>query len=239
MDEKIPPPSEPQQQAGSADEQLNKNIMDRVMSFLAQQNVDIAQAAVANEDKLQAQLKETQTNAELDDKTGLFKPTVFESKVRELTKLTRREGDSGRKHALILADFDKFHEINELLGYQAADSEVLIPTALKIKKDLRQGAIAGRFGGEEFVVFIPDVDLVTALAIGVRIQNDANQIKLPRPIAERDYVGLSMAIVEFKQGEDYVEKFNEANALVDQAKKAGRNQIMVDQERLRQIPLQV
>jgi diguanylate cyclase (GGDEF)-like protein len=215
----------------------HKNVIFAAMRVLADQNVQIAKAAVENEAHLKAKLKETRANAELDDKTGLYKPTVFEAKVRQFTKLTRREGDAARKHALILADFDKFHDLNEVLGYTEADNQCLIPTAKNINNDLRESDLAGRFGGEEIVIFLADTDQPTALKIGSRIQHEANKVKLPQLVAGRDHLGMSMGIVEFPQGADYTEIFNRADVLVKQAKDAGRNQIMLEPGALNPAPL--
>lgn len=178
--------------------------------------------------RLNDELAQARERADIDDKTGMLKPTVFEQRVSEFTSRIGRAGDAARTHAFILGDLDKFHDINAVLGYAQADNTCLIPVCRKIVSDLRGRDMAGRFGGEELMIFLADVDMEQAEKVGRRIQSDVNEISLPQPIAGRDHLGISMGVVLFDQGVEFGEVFNRANFLVSAVKDGGRNQVMFD-----------
>jgi two-component system cell cycle response regulator len=121
--------------------------------------------------KLQDQLQ--QRNAELDrisrtDKlTGLFNRRHLDE------ELARRNNDAlrhGEDICVLLLDVDHFKHINDTYGHPAGDL-VLRAFAERISVGLRAGDIAGRWGGEEFLIILPRTDLDGALEVAERIRS--------------------------------------------------------------------
>ena len=93
-----------------------------------------------------------------DDLTGLMNRRALVETIEARLKHQARTGQAG---CLIFIDLDHFKEVNDTLGHQTGD------TALRIVADLLQNMIrpcdyAGRYGGDEFVLWIEDVDSDTA-----------------------------------------------------------------------------
>ena len=86
----------------------------------------------------------------------LSRAEILASLERELVR-TQREG---RPAGVIMADVDGFKQINDTLGHPAGDA-VLAEVARRLKSDLRLYDVAGRYGGEEFILVLPGCDLHT------------------------------------------------------------------------------
>lgn len=97
--------------------------------------------------------------AQIDAKTGLLTIRRFEELLEEELNRGQR---LGRPLALLFADFDHFKQINDQHGHDAGDA-VLKETAVIFTTVLGHEATIGRFGGEEFVAFLPGVGLDEAL----------------------------------------------------------------------------
>ena len=107
--------------------------------------------------------------ARTDSLTSCLNRGAFTGKVSTL--LAR--DDSKPKGALLMIDADNFKSINDLFGHDAGD-EALTIIARSIRSILRAGDLVGRMGGEEFGVFLPNVDLRGAEAVAERIRRAVN-----------------------------------------------------------------
>ena len=172
----------------------------------------------------------------IDPKTGLLTALAFQRRVEEITHNRRRNGDANEQHTFALLDLDRFHDVNEALGYTNADNRILIPYARNLKASLRDGDLAGRWGGEEMLLFLPHTSPDDAMHVIGRVYGAAERINFgydaignPINIANRSHLGVSMGIVRFKPGDDYTERFNAANELVHEVKENGRNSFLVEE----------
>lgn len=105
--------------------------------------------------ELQQSLKFAATH---DFLTGLLnRAEILASLKRELSRNQRE----GKPTAIILADLDHFKQVNDSLGHAAGDC-VLKEVAQRLQSDLRTYDLAGRYGGEEFLLVLPNCNLVTA-----------------------------------------------------------------------------
>jgi diguanylate cyclase (GGDEF)-like protein len=121
--------------------------------------------------QLQDQLWER--NAELDRMsrsdalTGLYNRWHLED------ELARQRSTARRHHnqlAVVLFDIDHFKRVNDTHGHPAGDL-VLCEFARRLGEELRAGDIAGRWGGEEFLVILPRTDLAGAVEVAERIRS--------------------------------------------------------------------
>jgi diguanylate cyclase (GGDEF)-like protein len=98
--------------------------------------------------------------------TGLFNRRHMDEQLRAQMKTARRHG---QEVGLLLLDVDHFKAVNDTYGHVAGD-DVLCELARRISSELRAGDVAGRWGGEEFVVLLAQVGLVGAVDAGERIR---------------------------------------------------------------------
>jgi diguanylate cyclase len=98
---------------------------------------------------------------------------------RQFLVLADREWSRCRRHemaaALLLIDIDHFSDINGEHGVRAGDA-VLRDVARAVSETLRQPDLCGRFGGEQFIVFLPHADLLGALDVADRIRERVAQL---------------------------------------------------------------
>ena len=104
--------------------------------------------------------------ARLDPKTGLFNVRHFSSVLNDKLESSLRTGEP---LALLMIDLDLLREINNTYGHLAGDA-VLGSVADVFRSSLRADDIAARFGGEEFVVLLPETDFEAALALAERVR---------------------------------------------------------------------
>jgi diguanylate cyclase (GGDEF)-like protein len=99
--------------------------------------------------------------ATIDPLTGLHNRRGFDE---AFTLITARVG------ALVYCDFDRFKSLNDTLGHPAGDA-ALVHFARIIREQIRNGDVAGRIGGEEFAIWLPDTGLDLGARIADRIRN--------------------------------------------------------------------
>ncbi len=104
--------------------------------------------------------------ARTDPKTGLYNVKHFGQVLKEEF---RRAARFGRPLAIIMADLDLLRNINNSYGHLAGDV-VITGVADILKRELREYDVAARFGGEEFVVLLPETDTEHALVVAERVR---------------------------------------------------------------------
>src|SRR6201999_4197783 len=101
-----------------------------------------------------------------DSKTGLLNMRGWrESAVKELARADRTRAPVG----VLMVDLDHFKQINDTWGHPAGD-DMLLAVANVLRTETRPADVVGRFGGEEFVVLLPDADDEAAAAAADRIR---------------------------------------------------------------------
>ena len=130
----------------------------------------------------------------------------------------------GRPLALLMFDIDHFKSVNDTYGHDVGD-EVIMAVADVLQKDKRTSDIAGRMGGEEFALVLPEATLDSAVAAGERLR----KLLADRVIAaqgRRIPVTISVGASICHAGMDGVgELIKEADLALYEAKKSGRNRV--------------
>jgi diguanylate cyclase (GGDEF)-like protein len=124
-----------------------------------------------------------------------------------------------------MIDIDDFKQINDNYGHQQGD-QLLIRVATSIGESLRQSDIVGRYGGEEFVVFLPDVnpDYLTEIAEKIRSGVETITLKKRRITVS---IGISAGSFDRRPVETRIEKYlQKADFNLYQAKKLGKNRVV-------------
>jgi len=137
--------------------------------------------------------------------------------------ITDEIGRSGRykkPFCFIIGDIDHFKNINDTRGHQFGD-QVLTATAVALTKGLRSSDSFGRWGGEEFVVLLPETNLADGQMIAERLR-----ILMEEAAANTNYpVTMSFGIVEFALGDTAETIVQRADEALYAAKAGGRNRV--------------
>jgi diguanylate cyclase (GGDEF)-like protein/PAS domain S-box-containing protein len=169
-----------------------------------------------------------------DKLTGLGNRDLFSEDLNAF--LRDRDPGSGGKSALLFLDLDGFKHVNDSLGHSAGD-ELLVETARRIRVCLREADAAYRFGGDEFVAFLPEiVDEQRALAVAERI---VGAIRLPFEVTTdthakaRVEIGVSVGVAIMPEhGEDAEAATKSADIAMYCSKEAGKNRVTLYDESL-------
>lgn len=156
--------------------------------------------------------------ARTDSLTACLNRGAFTAKVN--AQLARRE-----RGALLMIDADNFKAINDIYGHDAGD-EALIIIARSIRTILRAGDLVGRMGGEEFCVYLPDVDQKIAEAVAERIRRSVNLASFS-PHGQQRPLAVSIGGVAFASAVSFSELFRIADQRLYGAKQSGRNCVTV------------
>ena len=169
--------------------------------------------------QLRTALQKVELDAETDALTGQWNRRALDDVLKQQVQ---RRAVSGNTFSILMLDIDFFKKINDEFGHLVGD-DVLRAFAQKLREFLRSDDVCARFGGEEFVVVLPDTPLVVAIDIGERIRRGIAQTPLLTKPKVQATVSIGVATME--QGQSITELFAAADAAVYLAKNAGRNQV--------------
>ena len=145
----------------------------------------------------------------------------------DLKVLHARSRRYGRRYCLAICDLDRFKAYNDAYGHQAGD-EALRAVAATIVGEVRAGDGVYRYGGEEFLLVLPEQTLETGLVAVERMRAAVERLAIPHAAAGPGQVlTLSAGIAAFEPGELIAaeELLKRADAALYRAKSAGRNRV--------------
>jgi diguanylate cyclase (GGDEF)-like protein len=157
--------------------------------------------------------------ARRDELTGLYnRRHIFDVLNKESNRVRRTYGS----FCVCIADIDYFKQVNDTYGHQSGD-EVLCRVAKELEESLRNIDCIGRYGGEEFLVILPQTDLSGALIKSERMRQQVENLSFQN-IAESFQITLSLGISEHIQNESIDDTIMRADEALYRAKNNGRNQ---------------
>jgi diguanylate cyclase (GGDEF)-like protein len=159
--------------------------------------------------------------ARTDSLTSCLNRGAFTARVGGL--LAQRRPDT--TSALLMIDADNFKAINDLFGHDCGDDALAI-IARSIRAVLRSGDLVGRMGGEEFAVYLPDLDHYQAETIAERIRRSVRLANFA-PDGQRHLLSVSIGGAVFEGEREFAELFRIADQRLYEAKRAGRNRSAV------------
>jgi diguanylate cyclase (GGDEF)-like protein len=190
----------------------------------------LAPAALPVVTLLQRSLRHVQlvTDSRADSKTGLLNAATWE---REATAEVGRAVRTRTPLAVAILDIDRFKVINDTYGHLVGD-QVLKEIARMLDSLLRDYDRAGRFGGEEFSLLLPQTRAVDAFRIAERVRANIAGLSIIVPGAtggERVHVTVSIGVAALDSGSkrDYSELMAAADAALYRAKSGGRDQVQM------------
>jgi diguanylate cyclase (GGDEF)-like protein len=195
-----------------------------VQLFDLQARLIAAQRVTALHAELDRHRDELAHLARHDPLTGLGNRRSLQE---DLEVLHARSQRYGRRFAVAMCDIDRFKAYNDAHGHQAGD-EALRAVAATIAQELRGGDSVYRYGGEEFLLVLPEQIADTALVAVERVRSAVQRLAIPQPAAGPGaMLTLSAGIAAFDPDEAPTaeELLQRADAALYRAKAAGRNQL--------------
>ena len=164
---------------------------------------------------------ELEKRSKTDPLTGLLNKGATEELIRMMLLNYYKDNKENSKCALIMIDIDKFKEINDTLGHAKGD-RVLAAIGNIIKESFKGKDVAGRTGGDEFMVFLRDIEKPeNALHLAESIEKETNQLILHKEICA--YVSVSVGIAMFPEhGKTFEDLYAAADKALYYVKKSGR-----------------
>jgi diguanylate cyclase (GGDEF)-like protein len=159
-----------------------------------------------------------------DGLTNLFNRHFLEIALeREVQRSTR----SGAPLAVLMLDVDYFKSFNDLFGHEAGDV-VLRSLAGCLQSSVRAEDIVCRYGGEEFVILLPEITPAMAADAAERLREQVAAMRVEFRGEPLRQISISVGLCTYPDGaSDAVELLRRADRALYQAKHAGRNQVHV------------
>ncbi len=167
-------------------------------------------------------IKKLKDESELDYLTKMYNRRTM---LKFLKKTFAGSERYGNELSFLMADIDKFKNINDTYGHFAGD-DILKNTASIMQSSLREADIAGRMGGEEFGVILPNADKEAAALVAEKLRRsvESSSINLK---GKKVGVTISIGVSTYTKG-DTIEKFmKKADDALYNAKETGRNRVCV------------
>ncbi len=159
--------------------------------------------------------------SQVDTLTGTATRRVFEA---QLEREHRRSVRHGSPFSVALIDVDKFKQVNDRYGHEAGDS-ILRRLTEVFRQGIRTTDVLCRYGGDEFVLLMPETDAIHGRAVVDRLRGSAFSVTTEGG----EPVTISCGVAEWNpaDGESGTEVLRRADAALYESKRAGRNRVTV------------
>jgi diguanylate cyclase (GGDEF)-like protein len=159
-----------------------------------------------------------------DDLTGLFNRRYMEETLEREIHRARR---GGRPMSVLMVDVDSFKRQNDIFGHEGGDM-VLRELGGLLRENLRKEDIPCRYGGEEFVLVLPDAALQGAVRRAEQLREAVKRISIPYQGRKIGSITVSIGVAAFPEhGPDGHALLQAADAALYQAKRDGRDCVSV------------
>jgi diguanylate cyclase (GGDEF)-like protein len=176
------------------------------------------------EQRVEARTRELEKLARTDALTGVLnRGGLMNNLTDEIDRSVRY------KHplSLLMIDLDHFKYVNDQFGHQRGDT-VLIEAVNIISKASRHSDMLGRYGGEEFLLLLPETNLTEAKILAERIRHDIEQHPFCQDEALNISLTCSIGVTEYEAGQTQSKLLQTVDRLLYSAKNSGRNRVTVN-----------
>ena len=189
-------------------------------------------AKIARELKMQElifNLKESQKELKLlastDPMTSLYNRRFFSKVSEHVLNLAKRDKTDV---SVIMLDIDKFKDVNDTYGHKVGD-DVIIALAKKLQELTRKSDIVCRFGGEEFVILLPETAINGALVLSekIRLEVEKTVIDLEHDKKLKFTVSIGVSLVDHNEDINIESSIHRADEALYEAKENGRNKVIL------------
>lgn len=176
--------------------------------------------------ELREKLKKSKAEAVTDALTGLANRRGFEEAAHHVL---RQATSCPNGISLIMADIDHFKRINDTFGHLVGDN-VIKMFATTIKDYVKGRDIVARFGGEEYVILLPDTSVADAAKLGEKIRQFLHNMKWKRKDTGLSLgaITLSLGVAGYRPGEHLDTLIKRADQALYFSKENGRNQVSTE-----------
>jgi diguanylate cyclase (GGDEF)-like protein len=196
----------------------------RIKVHIPHELVNVAEAFNVMTGQILAQERALERAATTDGLTGLLNRREFD---RVLAEELRRGARYGSALSIAIGDVDHFKKLNDTHGHQAGD-EVLRIVSRTLRMTVRDVDKVFRFGGEEFVLLLPESDAAGALQTAERVRAAIEEMVVPLANGTRVRVSISLGVATHPvHGGTPDELLKNADAALYESKAKGRNRVSV------------
>ncbi len=168
--------------------------------------------------QLRKRLQDERNQAMIDPLTGIPNRLAYNERLKQEFARWRRYGSP---LTIAVWDVDKFKSVNDTYGHQAGD-KVLTVIAKLLHKQIRETDFVARFGGEEFVLLLPETSLENSTVATEHLRKAVEATEFHFR-GKRVPITISCGVSEFNQGDSPERVFERADKALYEAKNSGRN----------------
>ncbi len=173
-------------------------------------------------DSLKENFSESMEMVVTDPMTGLGNRRYFD---RSIAPLFDQLNENGQAFSVVIFDVDHFKRVNDILGHDVGDV-VLKEVAARLASNMRSIDVVSRYGGEEFIIAMPDTSQAEALLAADRMRELIGGTAIN--VDDQAFsVSVSAGVAETMPGEKFRDVFKRADTALYQAKQSGRNRVCV------------
>lgn len=160
----------------------------------------------------------------IDDKTKLYNYRYFDEKINELFN---KASEKSSNLSIVFSDMDYLREVNNTYGHAAGD-KALISISNVLKENCKENEIAVRFGGEEFVLILPNYNKEQATKIAEKIRCDIEKTEILIDDDKHINVTMSLGVSTYPDDVNSMEELiKSADDALYIAKNSGRNRVVL------------
>jgi diguanylate cyclase (GGDEF)-like protein len=198
----------------------SRNLAEQVAQ-LARDNAQMKQQLADKQIEIDAVVMQAHEVANTDDLTFLSNRRQI---IGDLQREVMRSERSHSPVAISMLDVDHFKKVNDTYGHAVGDM-VLRSVARYLRDNIREPDIVGRYGGEEFLVILPNGRLQAAIEQGERLCRGLRANKMAAAGLELQ-ITISIGVAEFRPGqEDWQKLLSRADSAMYEAKAQGRDRV--------------
>lgn len=191
-----------------------------ISKIQVKENIELT-AVIRDVSKKNALMEELIVAAHEDPLTKLFNRRYFTELLnKEILRFKRFK----QKFSLLMLDIDHFKKVNDAYGHASGDI-TLKELANTLKETVREVDILGRWGGEEFLIILPETHLLKAIEVAEKVRVAIGNTKIDTKVAEIN-LSVSIGVQEYGDGDIALDDFvNNVDKCLYIAKKKGRNRV--------------
>lgn len=200
-------------------EGLKPEIINKIKKELLNFKMDLEKTARELQNHIE-ELKKTTQNLCKDPLTDLYSRSMMDVKLKEQFYLLKRYN---LPFSLVMVDLDDFKHINDAYGHTAGDS-VLKYIGQFIKSSLRQSDFPIRYGGDEFLIILPNTNIYKAYAVAEKLLKQVNNYQFKKQESTFS-VHLSIGIAQAQPNDTVSSIIEKADNALYESKRLGKNTI--------------